>query len=258
MKIVGLIPARYASSRFEGKPIAEICGRPMVWWVYQQLKATPQIKEAYVATDDFRIAKVCDAYAIPWIMTSTAHPTHLERLHEASQKIDADFYINVNGDEPLIESACIADMIPPETCNPEESYAANAMMVLSDPIDAVDSSKIKIATDRNGFGLYMARSPIPFPKGRGDYHLKKFVGIQCFTKRALQFCADTPRGELESIEDIDEFRFLENGHPLKFIRTNASTLSVDTPKDLIKVSAILEQRIQEGRFSFFYGANSTA
>ena len=243
MKIIGVIPSRYASTRFPGKGIVDICGKPMIWWVYQSLKAAKGISEAYVATDNQIVGDVCEKHNIPWVMTSEDCPTHLERIYEVSTKIDADFYINVNGDEPLIESSCIEDMIPGEDVNPEESYFANAMMVLKDPIDAFDSSKIKIATDMMGFGMYMARSPIPFPKGRSDFELKKFVGVQCFTKKALEFAKNTRRGYLESIEDIDEFRFLENGHKVKFVMTEATTLSVDTKKDLEKVRMIIQKKI---------------
>lgn len=245
MKIIGVIPARYRSSRFPGKPLADICGKPMVWWVYRSLKKATGINEAYVATDDTRIVEACERENIPSILTSEDCPTHLERIYEVSTKVEADFYINVNGDEPLIESAAIEAMLP-NGVSSDESYFANAMMVLHDPIDAFDTSKIKIATDMAGYGLYMARSPIPFPKGRSNYSLKKFVGIQCFTKKALYFAAHTTRGYLESIEDIDEFRFLENGHKIKFVTVEATTLSVDTQKDLEKVRMIIKKKINGG------------
>lgn len=246
MKIIGIIPARYKSSRFEGKPLANICGKPMIWWVYRQLKAVKELTDVYVATDDERIKVVCENEGLNVIMTSDSCPTHLERLYEVTTKVDADFYINVNGDEPLIESSCIRDMLPEKTVDPNDSYAANGMMILKDPIDAYDTSKIKIATDMQGYGMYMSRSPIPFPKGRSDFSLKKFVGVQCFTKKALKFAMDTPRGYLESIEDIDEYRFLENGHKLKFVLTEATTLSVDTKKDLVKVNSIIKEKIDHG------------
>lgn len=245
MKIIGIIPSRYASTRFPGKGLADICGKPMIWWIYHNFKKVKCMDEVYVATDDTRIIEVCDRENIPSIMTSNLCPTHLERLYEVSTKIQADFYINVNGDEPLIESTAIEALIPTGV-DANESYFANGMMTLRDPIDAYDTSKIKIATDVFGYGLYMSRTPIPFPKGRSDFELKKFVGIQCFTKKALQFVADTKRGYLESIEDIDEFRFLENGHRIKFIMTEAVTLSVDTYKDLEKVRMIMKKKLENG------------
>ena len=256
MKIIGVIPSRYASTRFPGKGLADICGKPMIWWVYRSLINVNGISEAYVATEDQRVADKCAEENIPCVMTSDKCPTHLERIYEVSTKIDADFYININGDEPLIDSAAIESILP-VGIDPDESYFANGMMILRDPLDAVDTSKIKIATDINGYGLYMARSPIPFPKGRSDYQMKKFVGIQCFTKKALKFAAATPRGYLESIEDIDEFRFLENGHPIKFLMTEANTLSVDTPKDLEKVRSIIQSKIDSGEMEKISGGGVT-
>lgn len=245
MKIVAVIPARYESSRFPGKPLADICGKPMIWWVCNQAKKAEGIDDVYVATDDVRIKEVCENYRLNVVMTSSECPTHLERLYEFSTKVSADFYININGDEPLIEKTCIEDLIP-EGIDPNSDYVANGMMILKDPIDAIDSSKIKVAVDMLGNCMYMARSPIPFPKGRGDYQLKKFVGVQCFTKKALKFVNDTSRGTIESIEDIDEFRFLENGYKIKMVLTNANTLAVDTKKDLEKVRGIISDKIANG------------
>lgn len=243
MRIIAVIPARYKSSRFPGKPLADICGKPMIWWVYNQAKKVQELEDVYIATDDKRIASVCEVEGMNVVMTSEQCPTHLERLYEFSTKIESDFYININGDEPLIESKCICDMIPKDIA-PDSDYMANGMMVLTDPIDAIDSSKIKVAVDMQGYCMYMARNAIPFPKGRADYQLKKFVGVQCFSKKALEFVNKTPRGILESIEDIDEFRFLENGYKVKMIMTEAKTLAVDTPKDLEKVRAIISERIR--------------
>jgi len=239
MKIVAVIPARYESSRFPGKPLADICGNPMIWWVYNNCIKAKGIDKTYIATDDERIVDYCEKTSIPVVLTSKFCKTHLDRLYEFSLKVDADFYINVNGDEPLIDSKCIEDLIPNESTDPQTSYVANGMMILNDPIDAVDTSKIKIVTDMFGYGMYMSRTPIPFPKGSSNYKMKKFVGVQCFTKRALEFVNNTPRGIIEEIEDIDEYRFLENGHKIKFILTEANTLSVDTPKDLEKVKKII-------------------
>ncbi len=245
MNIIAVIPARYKSTRFPGKPLADICGKPMIWWVYNRVSKVEEISKVYVATDDERIYDVCKEEKMNVVMTSDKCPTHLERLYEFSTKIEADFYININGDEPLIEAKCIKDMIP-VGIDPDSDYMANGMMILKDPIDAIDSSKIKIAVDSLGYCMYMARNAIPFPKGRGDYKLKKFVGVQCFSKKALEFVNVTKRGELESIEDIDEFRFLENGYKVKMVLTEANTISVDTKKDLEKVRTIIKNKLDSG------------
>lgn len=249
MRVVGVIPSRYSSSRFPGKPLADICGKPMIWWVYNQLKMVPELDDVVVATDDIRIKNVCDEFGMKTIMTSNNHKTHLDRLYEVSTKIEADFYINVNGDEPLIEFQEIQKIIP-KNIDPNSLFVSNLMTELKNPLEAVDYSKIKIATDVHGYGLYMARSPIPYPKGTYNFIYKKFVGVQCFTKSALDFCFNAPRGPIEEAEDIDEFRFLENGQRIKFIESNVTTLSVDTPKDLEAVRSIIHNQIEQGEYAY--------
>lgn len=243
MKIVGVIPARYESSRFPGKPLADICGKPMIWWVYNQVKKVKELQEVYVATDDERIKKECEKYGIKAVMTKNSHKTHLDRLAEFVNQIDADFYININGDEPLIDPKNIQRLVPDNKLDPKSFYFANAMTIVKKPVELVDNARIKIVTDVDGYGLYMARTPIPYPKGTSEFNYKKFVGIQCFSKSALEFCGITPRGEIESIEDIDEYRFLEHGKKIKFILVDADSFSVDTEKDLEKVRKIISNKL---------------
>ncbi|WP_019241438.1 MULTISPECIES: 3-deoxy-manno-octulosonate cytidylyltransferase [Bacillus] len=249
MKIIGVIPARYNSSRFPGKPLADICGKPMIWWVYNKLKRVSELDDVFVATDDIRIKNVCDEYKMKTVMTSTSHKTHLDRLFEVSTMVKADFYINVNGDEPLIEEDAIKKMIPKDV-DPNSLFVSNLMTELKNPLEAVDFSKIKIATDVYGYALYMARSPIPYPKGTYNFIYKKFVGVQCFTKSALEFCYKAERGPLEAAEDIDEFRFLENGQKIKFVDASVTTLSVDTPKDLETVKSIIKKNLEQGDYIY--------
>lgn len=237
MDIVGIIPARYASGRMPGKPLADIGGKPMVWWVHRRLAAVSQLREAVVATDDERIASACRGLAIPAVMTPASCPTHLDRLWHASRQISADFYLCVNGDEPLIEPECIRAMLPPPDAGP--GYAAGAMTPLTDPDALLDTSNGKVVTDTAGYGLYISRVPIPYPQGQSKVPHHKFVGVQCFGPGALAFVGRTARGPLEAAEDCDEFRFIENGYKLKFVLTRSASFSVDTPKDLARVRAVL-------------------
>ena len=246
MKIIGVIPSRYASGRFPGKPIADICGKPMVWWIYQQLLKVPELSEVYVATDDERIANVCKDLGLNYLMTNNSHKTHIERLWEVSEKIQADFYININGDEPLITHEVIRKVLPGADVDSVDFYVSNLMTEVKNPVEIADTSKIKIAVDSNSFGMYMGRYPIPFPKGRPDVIYNKFVGVQCFTKAALDFSMNTARGYIESCEDIDEYRFLENGKKIKFIKVESDNVSVDTPKDLEKVRDIIAKKDKGG------------
>lgn len=246
MNIIGIIPARFKSTRFEGKPLADIYGKPMIWWVYRQFKLAKGIDDVYVATDDTRISDVCEKFGMKYIMTSDEHPTHLDRLAEVAGKIEADFYININGDEPLMMPEYIERLIPSNDVNPQSFYFANAMTKIKKPVEVNDVSRIKIATDKYCNALYMARVPIPYPKASSNFDYMKFVGIQCFSRSALLFCSETPRGHLEGIEDIDEYRFIENGKKVKMVEIPAETLSVDTKADLAVVREVINRRISEG------------
>ena len=244
MKIIGVIPARYKSTRFEGKPLADICGKPMIWWVHNQLSLAKGIDEVYVATDDDRIARVCKKYDIQYVMTSDSHATHLDRLAEFASIVSADFYININGDEPLMMPEYVERLLPTSDLNPVDFYFANAMTKIKKTVEVADISRIKVVTDNLGYAMYMARTPIPYPKASSDFDYMKFVGIQCFSRSALLFCKDNKRGKIESIEDIDEYRFLENGKKIKFVEIPAETLSVDTQADVKIVTEVLERRIK--------------
>lgn len=246
-KIVGVIPARYASTRFPGKPLVDICGHPMVWWVYQQVLKVEELSEVYVATDDSRISEVCEREEIPFVMTHNDHVNHVMRLAEVSNKIRADYYVCVNGDEPLIQAKNIRDILPSKEVTTDEVYAGYLMRELTDPVETIDPSNIKLSVLSSGRCIYMSRTPIPYPKGTLDYKYKKLIGIECFNKKALDFYAKTPMGELERIEDIDHLRFIEHGKYVHIGLTDSESLSVDTLNDLEKVRKIMEKNMNEGK-----------
>lgn len=240
MKIIGIIPARYKSSRFEGKPLADICGKPMIWWVYQQVKKVNELNEVYVATDDERIAEVCKSFGMNVIMTSDNHKTPTDRIHEVSDKISADIYLSINGDEPLIDPKTIKAVIP--TKINDDIFVANIITTIEDPVEVIDFTNLKVVTNELGEGIYISRSPIPYPKGSMDCQYKKHVGVYAFNKKALDFYVSTPRGKVETVEDIDLLRYIENNLKIKFIDVNCHTLSVDTPKDLERVIEVVKKR----------------
>ncbi|MDE7433122.1 MAG: 3-deoxy-manno-octulosonate cytidylyltransferase [Lachnospiraceae bacterium] len=242
MKIIGIIPARYQSSRFPGKPLADICGKPMVWWVYQQVIQVEEFDQVVVATDDERIVDVCQKYQIPTVMTRDNHENHVTRLSEVAEKIEADYYVCVNGDEPLILPENIRKVIPTEVINNEE-YARYLMRNLTDPAETIDPSNIKLAVLNSGQCIYMSRNPIPYPKGTLQITYRKLIGVECFNKKALQFYANTPMGELEKVEDIDHLRFIEHNKVVMISEVESESLSVDTPKDLEKVKIIMRSRL---------------
>ncbi|MBD5497019.1 MAG: 3-deoxy-manno-octulosonate cytidylyltransferase [Lachnospiraceae bacterium] len=243
MKIIGVIPARYQSTRFPGKPLADICGKPMIWWVYQRVKKMDVFHDVFCAIDDARVQEICETYEIKYIVTKNDHPDHISRIHEVSTKVDADYYICINGDEPLISSECILPVLPKSIT--EQPYFGGAMRTLKDPAETIDFANIKLAVSENGRCLYMSRAPLPYPRGTLLFEYKKYVGVECFNKAALDFFVNTPMGSLEKIEDIDHLRFLENGIELHFSNVDSESISVDTPKDLEKVRKIMSGVVSE-------------
>lgn len=239
MKIIGVIPARYQSTRFPGKPLAEIQGKPMIWWVYQRVKQIKDFSKVVCAIDDDRIRVACEEFGLDYLMTRSDHPDHISRIHEISTKVEADYYMCINGDEPLISKECIFPVIPNDVY--KEPYFGGAMRNLTDPAETIDFAKIKLAvSNQTGRCLYMSRTPVPYPRGTLLFQYKKYVGVECFNKAALDFFVSTPMGSLEKAEDIDHLRFLENGVDLHFNYVESESISVDTPKDLEKVRLLMK------------------
>jgi len=247
MKIVGVIPARYASSRLPGKPIADICGKPMIWWVYQQTKKVSAFSDVIVATDDERIINVCNNYDIPTIMTKNNHLTAANRLQEVSNHIKADFYLQLNGDEPLIKPEAIISAVP-DSIPQDIEFGTNIITKMHDPSEVMDASNIKVVFDHNWNALFMSRTPIPYPFKSIQFSYYKHIGIIGYNKMMLDFYANSIPGRFECIEGIDTLRFLDYGKKLVFIVTpNYDSLSVDTQQDLNKVIEIIKKQCCESK-----------
>jgi 3-deoxy-manno-octulosonate cytidylyltransferase (CMP-KDO synthetase) len=240
-----VIPARYQSTRLPGKPIVDICGKPMIYWVYQQAVKVPGIDRVFLAIDDERIAEVCRKYELPYVMTSSTHANHVLRLAEVAQKISAQYYICVNGDEPLIQSADIEAVIPKQNTPDAEPYAGYLIRPLRGISEAVDISNIKVTLKQDGTCMYMSRNLIPYPKGAEFDHYAKLIGIECFNRQALEFYARTPMGVYERTEDIDHLRFLENGIDVHMSLVSTESLSVDTPKDLENIRRLISRQLED-------------
>lgn len=239
MKIICVIPARAESSRFFEKPLALICGKPMIQWVYTHCKACESFEEVYIATDSEKIKVACESFGARVVMTSSAHDTATERLYEVATRLPADLYVMVNGDEPLLTGEYIKQCIP-EHLDTDSLFVSNLMTDFSNPVEVVDSTNLKIVTATDNQCLFISRSPIPFPKGNMNYVYHKFVGVGAFTRKALDFYHSTPRGPIEKIEENDSFRFIENHVPIYYYNCHCKSLSVDTPKDIEGVEEYLK------------------
>lgn len=241
MKIIAVIPARYESSRFQGKPLAEICGKLMIERVYLQAKKVEEFDEVYVATDDSRIYDACVERGLNVVMTSTSHRTGTDRVGEVAEKVKADLYVNIQGDEPLIEPATIRKAIEPflESEVNTEIKVTNLMTEIHDPVDLINFTVPKVLAAKDGRGVYLTRSAAPFPKGNIDVKYYKQVCVYGFTPEALRFYCEYGKkygkAKIEAIEDIEILRFIENGYLVKYLEVESETIAVDTPNDLKRV-----------------------
>lgn len=246
MKIIGVIPARYKSSRFPGKPLADICGKPMIWWVYQNCKKVKDFTDVYVATDDEKIYKTCSDLSVNVIMTSSTHKTGTDRIGEVAEKVQADLYVNIQGDEPLLEPETIAKAIKPFYTD-NNLMISNLMTKIKDPVDVVNFTVPKVITNKDGVGVYLTRSTAPYPKGSIGYSYYKQVCVYGFKPEALKFFCEYGKkygkAKIEAIEDIEILRFIENGYKVQYIEVDSDTVAVDTENDLNRVRQIVAEKL---------------
>lgn len=243
MKILGVIPARYQSSRMPGKPIADVCGKPMIWWVYKQALMCERLDDVVIATDDQRIYDVCKKYDMNALMTSDTHDTPTDRLCEVASKVEADYYLMIMGDEPLVNKKAFELILPEHEMR--ASYVAALTNTITEPSEVIDFSNQKVVTNSVGQAMLISRSPIPYPKGSLDIEYKKVTGIQLFSKEALKFYANSEKSALEKAEENDLMRFIENDIKVDMIPSCYKTISVDTPKDLELVRKIIGEKSGE-------------
>lgn len=249
MKIIAVIPARFKSTRFPGKPLSDIHGKPMIWWVYQHCMMVSEFNDVYVATDDATIMKVCEQFGMNVILTSEYNQTGTDRVAEVAEKIQADLYVNVQGDEPLMEPNVIRAAIEPFLLG-DDILITNCMTKICNPVDLVNSTVPKVITNKDNVALYLTRSTCPYPKGSINYDYYKQVCVYGFRPEALKFFREygskNGKAKMENIEDIEILRFIENGYKVQFVEVSSNTVAIDTPKDLEKVNEIVEKRIIQG------------
>lgn len=242
MRVVGIIPARYQSSRFPGKPLEDIFGKPMIQWVYEQACKVKEFEEIYVATDHKKIENECKIRNIPCIMTKDSHPTHVHRIHEVSETVCADYYVVICGDEPLISPDVIRAIMPP--LQGGGIYVGGLCRYLSDPAEVIDPANIKVVTNCEDECILLSRAPVPFPYKTVMFKYKKVVGVECYNKAALDYFVSKEKGFLEAVEDVTLQRFLENKIHIKYRLVESESLSVDTPRDLEKVKTIIREKLK--------------
>lgn len=249
-KIVAIIPARWASSRFPGKPLASIRGKPMIQWVVEKARGASLVSDVVVATDDQRILDAVSAFGGKGILTSARHPSGTDRIAEVAATMDCDFIVNVQGDEPLIPPENIDQVVRP-LLNDGLVKVSTLMMRIKNVEDVFDPNVVKVVVDRQGFALYFSRAPIPFNRDGGmgvdsldkenalSFPRYKHIGLYAYSKDFLMEFPRLPVSSLESIEKLEQLRILENGVRIKVTETDKLSIGVDCPEDLIKIDRFL-------------------
>ncbi len=247
MKFTAIIPARFASTRFPGKPLALLGGRPVIQHVYE--KAVQTLGEAYVATDDERIAKVVEGFGGQAVMTRTDHKSGTDRIEEAAEKIgtDADVIINIQGDEPFVDASQL------RTLQSLFDSGETQIGTLGKPFDSMEAvenpNSPKIVCDRRGFALYFSRSVIPFVRGREraawleGFPFLKHLGLYAYRREVLREVTRLPQSPLELAESLEQLRWLENGYRIRVGQTDVETVGIDTPEDLERAERFLRDKV---------------
>ena len=244
--VVGIIPARYASTRLPGKALKPILGKPMIQRVYERSVQAKCLDLACVATDDDRIARAVEAFGGRAIMTSPEHPSGTDRLAEALQAVEADIVVNIQGDQPFIDPVMIEESVQPLLEDPLLEMAT-LMHPVSKAEDFEDTGVVKTVVDLAGNALYFSRSLIPFPQKGDPRRVFEHVGLYVYRRAFLLMLAQLPPTPLEAIESLEQLRVLEHGYTIRVVETKCadnefSGFSVDTPEDLARAEAMLRER----------------
>jgi len=239
LKAAAVIPARYGSTRFPGKALAEIDGVPMIVRVVEQVKKTKEIDRVITATDDLRIKKAVEAAGGEAVITSSEHRSGTDRIAEAAENLTADLIVNVQGDEPLIKSEMIASALAPFL--KEEDLQMSTLKIKMNRNEAENPDIVKVICDKNDNALYFSRSPIPYPRDEEvDYF--QHVGLYVYRRDFLLKYSKMEASPLEKAESLEQLRALENGYRIKVIEIEGKLIGVDRKEDIKKVEAVLRDR----------------
>jgi 3-deoxy-manno-octulosonate cytidylyltransferase (CMP-KDO synthetase) len=241
LRIAGVIPARLSSTRLSRKVLREIAGRPMVEWVWRAAAASKLMETVVVATDSDEVAAVCHRRGIPVAMTSPECPSGSDRVREVARQIDADIYVNIQGDEPTLTP----DFFPPLLQLFDRSEVEVGTLAVPCAADEIaDPNAVKVVTALDGRALYFSRATIPYDRDRAGFGgYRKHLGIYAYRKAALERFAALPPSPLEKIERLEQLRLLENGIALYVADAPRDTVGVDTEADLQRAEAILNRSL---------------
>jgi 3-deoxy-manno-octulosonate cytidylyltransferase (CMP-KDO synthetase) len=243
MSIIAFIPSRYGSSRFPGKALAMIAGKPMIQHACGCALKCPDISDVYVVTDDERIMRCVKGFGGKAVMTSKDHPSGTDRIAEAVEILglkDDDIVVNVQGDQPLFSPSIISQMVQP-LIDDKGIPMSTVMYRITDPSEINNSNIVKVVTDNNGFALYFSRCSIPFYREKADMEdYYKHLGFYAYRKGFILDFKRLPVARLENAEKLEPLRAIENGFRIKVVETESDSIEIDTPEDIKKVEKLLE------------------
>jgi len=233
MRVLGVIPARYGSTRLEGKPLADIMGKPMIQYVYENAAKSSILDELIVATDNIRIKEAVEKFGGKAMLTSLSHPTGTDRVAEVAKNFDPQVVVNIQGDEPFINPGMINEVVEP-LLEDKEIPMGTLMHEITEKEDFNNPNVVKVVTDKLGFALYFSRSLIPYPRKTEKHRVFEHIGIYSFQKEFLLKFTRLEPTPLEQTESLEQLRVLESGYRIKVVLTRYKyvALSVDTPEDL--------------------------
>lgn len=242
-RILGVIPARFASSRFPGKALVPLASKSILQHVFERASAARYLSKIVIATDDERIASAARAFGATVRMTRVDHLSGTDRVAEVASAESADIVVNIQGDEPLIEPAAI-DAAALALLDDDEVPMGTLKKRIEDPSEVNNPNVVKVVTNRRGDAIYFSRSPIPYVRGGDEPHHRtdhfKHIGLYVYRREFLLGYSDLPVGPLELAEKLEQLRALENGYSIRVVETEYESLGVDTPEDLEKVSRMFE------------------
>ena len=239
MKSVAIIPARLASTRLPRKMLREIAGKPLVGLVYEAVRSSPLLADVIIATDSEEILEVCRQRGWSAQMTSASHRSGTERVHEVSNSVAADVYVNVQGDEPLVHPEQVATLLD---VMKDPAVQVGTVKTLCPPEDVDNPNAVKVVTAPGGRALYFSRATIPFDRDGTAPRYFKHLGLYAYRKSALDLFVSQPESILEKSERLEQLRFLENGISIYVGETPYDSVGVDTEEDLQRVAEILRKR----------------
>jgi len=261
MKAIGVIPARWASTRFEGKVLAEVAGKPIIQYVWEAAKKSKLLDELIIAADNDKVIKVAEKFGAKVVFTSPQQPSGTDRIAEVVNQMDVNIIVNIQGDEPLVKSLMIDNLVA-SLMEEKDAGMSTLIKKITKREDVTNPNVVKVVVDRKGYALYFSRSPIPYIRDSqdqqslfemgpwsgasagvdsGKLHLGfyKHIGLYAYTKDFLFTYTNLPFSKLENAEKLEQLRVLEAGYKIKTVETDVETVGVDTPEDLEKLKKIL-------------------